>query len=61
MDPAHIVAEHKIVRAQEGGLFNDLPVCGQIDCSLHGEAFLAWWFRTHYGYDGSRPLQLETD
>jgi hypothetical protein len=61
MDPAHIVAEHKILSALESGLFNELPQCGQVDCSLHGEAFLAWWFRTHYGYDGSRPSQLETD
>jgi hypothetical protein len=61
MDPAHIVAEHKISRALEAGLFENLPASGQIDCSLHGEAFLAWWFRVHYGYEGSRPAELKTD
>lgn len=61
MDPAHIVAEHKIVKALEIGLFDNLPACGEVDCSLHGEAFLAWWFRVHYGYDGSRPSLVEAD
>jgi hypothetical protein len=61
MDPAHIVAERKIVSALEAGHFENLPVCGQIDCSLHGEAFLAWWFRTHYGYEGSRPVEADGD
>jgi hypothetical protein len=61
MDPAHIVAEHKIVSALDAGLFDDLPACGQIDCSLQGLAFITWWFRTHYGYDGSRPIELPAD
>jgi hypothetical protein len=49
MDPAQIVAEHKIASAMEIGLFEGLPACGPIECSVHGEAFFAWWFRTRYG------------
>lgn len=49
MDPAHIVAELKIARALQEGLFDNLPAYGEIECSLHGEAFFAWWLRTHYG------------
>ena len=61
MDPAHIVAERKINNALEAGLFENLPAYGLIECSLHGEEFLGWWFRTHYGSDGSRPTLLDED
>jgi hypothetical protein len=59
MDPAHIVAERKINAALDAGLFEHLPVHGRIECSLHGEEFLAWWFRMHYGSEGSRPALLD--
>jgi hypothetical protein len=49
MDIVQLVAQHKIESAIEDGLFENLPACGEIDCSLHGQSFLAWWFRLHYG------------
>lgn len=51
MDPVQLVAERKIATALEEGLFENLPALGEIECSLHGEAFLAWWFRKRYGHD----------
>jgi hypothetical protein len=49
MDIVQLVAQHKIESAIEDGLFDNLPACGEIDCSLRGESFLMWWFRMHYG------------
>jgi hypothetical protein len=49
MDLIQFVAERRIENALESGMFDGLPASGEIDCSLHGEAFFAWWFRTHYG------------
>ena len=45
MDIVTLVAERKIEEAIENGLFDNLPAYGPIDCSLHGEAFVAKWFR----------------
>lgn len=45
MDVIALVAERKIQEAAEKGLFDNLPPCGPIDCSLRGEAFIAKWFR----------------
>ena len=47
MDIAAFIAERKIEAAMEDGAFDALPSRGFIDCSLHGEAFLAKWFREH--------------
>jgi hypothetical protein len=61
MDPAHIVAERKIASALKDGLFDNLPAYGEIECSLHGEAFLIWWFRTHYGSGGDAAAERARD
>ena len=45
MDIIEFVAERRILEAIDEGLFDDLPLCGRIDCSLQGEAFLAKWWR----------------
>ena len=45
MDIVAFVAERKIQEAIDDGLFDNLPARGRIDCSLHGEAFIAKWFR----------------
>jgi hypothetical protein len=45
LDILALVAERKIEEAIEKGYFDRLPACGPIDCSLHGEAFIAKWFR----------------
>jgi Domain of unknown function (DUF1992) len=45
MDVIALVAERKIEEAAENGLFDNLPQYGPIDCSLHGAAFVAKWFR----------------
>jgi hypothetical protein len=49
MDIVQLVAEHKVQTAIEDGLFENLAVRGEIDCTLRGESFLLWWFRMHYG------------
>lgn len=63
MDIVRFVAERKISAAIDEGLFAGLPTRGQIDCSLHGEAFFAWWLRAHYGHDAlmEREEQKETE
>ena len=48
MDIVAAVAERKIKEAMENGSFDNLPPYGPIDCSLHGEAFIAKWFREKY-------------
>jgi hypothetical protein len=55
MDIVRIVAERKIEEAIDRGDFDALPSCGRIDCSLHGEKFLAKWFREKF----QREDQLE--
>jgi hypothetical protein len=58
MDIAELVARHKIEQAIEDGLFDGLPQCGRIDCSLRGESFLSWWFRTHYGVAAAEEIRM---
>lgn len=48
MDIVAFVAERKIGEAIENGAFDGLTPRGYIDCSLHGEAFLAKWFRERF-------------
>ena len=48
------VAERKIAEAIEDGLFDHLPACGRIDCSLHGGAFFAAWWREKIARDLTR-------
>lgn len=45
MDPVQIIALHKIEAAMEDGAFDNLPRCERIDCSVHGELFVAKWWR----------------
>lgn len=59
MDIVRFVAERKISAAIDEGLFAGLPTRGQIDCSLQGEKFFAWWFRTHYGHDALMEREEE--
>jgi hypothetical protein len=51
MDIVAIIAERKIEEAMTGGLFEGLPSRGRLDCSLHGEAFFAKWFRERIAYE----------
>ncbi|MBV8331362.1 MAG: DUF1992 domain-containing protein [Candidatus Eremiobacteraeota bacterium] len=51
MDIVALVAERKIEEAIADGLFDGLPSRGRIDCSLHGEAFIAKWFRENMARD----------
>ncbi|MBV8282538.1 MAG: DUF1992 domain-containing protein [Candidatus Eremiobacteraeota bacterium] len=44
-DIVALVAERKVAQAIGDGLFDNLPQRGWIDCSLHGDAFLALWWR----------------
>jgi len=48
VDIVALVAERKIEEAIADGLFDGLPSRGRIDCSLHGEAFIAKWFREKF-------------
>ncbi|HEV3155661.1 MAG TPA: hypothetical protein VGZ02_17785 [Candidatus Baltobacteraceae bacterium] len=48
MDIVAFIAERKIEAAIEDGAFDELPPKGYIDCSLHGEAFIAQWFRERF-------------
>jgi hypothetical protein len=59
MDIVRFVAERKISNAIDEGRFTGLPTRGQIDCSLQGEKFFAWWFRTHYGHDALMEREEE--
>jgi hypothetical protein len=59
MDIVRFVAERKISRAIDEGLFAGLPTRGQIDCSLAGDKFFAWWFRAHYGHDALMEREEE--
>ena len=45
MDPVQIIALRKIEEAQQNGVFDNLPRYERIDCSLHGELFVAKWWR----------------
>jgi hypothetical protein len=45
MDPAQIIALHKIDDAIKDGAFDNLPHHERIECSLQGEYFVAWWWR----------------
>lgn len=45
VDIVALIAERKIEEAIENGLFDNLPAYGAIDCSLRGEAFLAYWLQ----------------
>ena len=59
MDIVQLVAHHRIERAIADGVFDNLPACGEIDCSLRGESFVVWWLRVHYG-TASSPDGFET-
>lgn len=48
MDIVEFIAVRKIQEAIQSGLFDDLPPRDFIDCSMHGEAFFAKWFRERY-------------
>lgn len=48
MDIVALVAERKIEEAMKDGAFDALTPMGSIDCSLHGERFIAKWFRNKY-------------
>ncbi len=45
MDAVEIIALRKIEDALKDGAFNNLPCCGRIECSVHGELFIAKWWR----------------
>lgn len=51
MDIIVLVAERKIEEAMEHGEFDALPPMGRIDCSLHGERFIAKWFRDKFHHE----------
>ncbi len=53
MDIVQLVAQHKIEAALADGAFDNLPACGEIDCSMRGESFVMWWLRVHYGTQSS--------
>ena len=48
MDIVAFIAERKIEEAAENGAFDALPPRGFIECSVHGEAFFAKWFRERF-------------
>ncbi len=48
MDIVAIIAERKIEEGLRTGAFDLLPQRGRIECSLHGEMYVAWWFRDRY-------------
>lgn len=52
MEIVALLAERRIEEAIEDGFFDGLPECGRIDCSLHGEAFVAKWWRERLLSDG---------
>ncbi|MBV8639733.1 MAG: hypothetical protein JO322_16755 [Candidatus Eremiobacteraeota bacterium] len=56
-----IIAERKIEEGLQSGAFDQLPQCGRINCSLHGEMFIAWWFRQHYSGNETREEPTATE
>ncbi|MGZ3521451.1 MAG: hypothetical protein ACXWNK_00885 [Vulcanimicrobiaceae bacterium] len=48
MDIVALIAERKIEEAMGNGAFDALAPMGRIDCSLHGERFIAKWFREKF-------------
>ena len=48
MDLVAFIAERKIEEGMESGEFDGLPPRGLIECSVHGEAFFAKWFRERF-------------
>jgi hypothetical protein len=54
-DAISLIAERKITEAIDKGLLENLPPCGRIDCSLHGDAFLRkWWGAKGTPFDNLR-------
>lgn len=53
-----MIAERKIEEGLQSGAFDMLPQRGRIDCSLHGEMFVAWWFRDRYLSDEASHTKL---